>query len=637
MNEDRLRRAVAVANVPTLLCVLVQLTGETRWLEDPFLPTRNRGLGDNTSGGLPEDVQAEVRAAAADAIVAWQRGEPVALPHPPQELLVRMLAVAMGEEVTPEYGSMIASELELGEPGAEHQAPLDVPDGFRVLVVGAGMSGIAAGVLLGLAGVPYTVLERRDTVGGVWLENRYPGAGVDTPSALYSYSFAPHEWTKHFALRDELHDYLESVADRFGVRERIRLGTEVLAAAYDEDAQGWTVEARAPDGSTETLRANVLVTAVGGFNKPRMPDVPGLESFEGDLLHTARWPDDLDLTGKRLAVIGNGASAMQLVPAAAGTAGHVDVFQRSPQWAAPFELFHVDVPPELRELAAAVPVYRVWYRLRAGWTFNDRLYDSLQKDPDWEHPDRSLNKLNDAIRRFFVQYIESELEGRPDLIAKATPGYPPYGKRILLDNGWYASLRRDDVELITDAIAEVRADRVVTEAGTEHPVDVIACATGFDVVRFLVPMEVRGRGGVRLHDVWGDEDARAYLGTAVPGFPNFFMLYGPNTQGGHGGSLIGTVEAQLHYLMDVLRQLFEQDIGALEVRQDVHDAYNARVDEAHGRMVWTHPGMTTYYRNSRGRVVVPIPWRVVDFWHMTRHADLAEYITEPAAEPARAS
>ena len=194
MNEDRLRRAVAVANVPTLLCVLVQLTGEMRWLEDPFLPTRNRGLGDNTSGGLPEDVQAEVRAAAADAIVAWQRGEPVALPHPPDELLVRMLAVAMGEGVAPEYGPMIASELELGEPGAEHQAPLDVPDGFRVLVVGAGMSGIAAGVLLGLAGVPYTVLERRDTVGGVWLENRYPGAGVDTPSALYSYSFAPHEY-----------------------------------------------------------------------------------------------------------------------------------------------------------------------------------------------------------------------------------------------------------------------------------------------------------------------------------------------------------------------------------------------------------------------------------------------------------
>jgi 4-hydroxyacetophenone monooxygenase len=632
-DDARFREGVAHANVPTLLLVLVQLTGDMRWLEDPYRPIRSRGVDDNPTGGLPEPIQDEIRAAALDAILAWRAGRPVALPDPSDELLVRMLSVSMGEEVPPEYGPMIAWELGLPRAmAAEPEEPVEPPDGFNVLVIGAGISGIAAAVKLQEAGIQYSVVEKHGTVGGTWWENRYPGAGVDTPSALYSFSFAENDWSLYFALRDELHDYLERVASEFGIRPKIRFNTEVISASYDEPHQEWTVRVRRPDGALETLSANVVISAVGAFNRPKMPAIPGLDRFDGRCVHTARWPDGLELSGKRVAVIGNGASAMQVLPAIADDAASVTAFQRSPQWAAPFDQFQRPVPEPVRFLAREVPLYRKWYRVRSGWTFNDRIHPALQKDPAWPHPERAVNEINDRHRKFLTRYIESEIGDRPDLLEKVMPDYPPFGKRILLDNGWYRSLTRDDLDLVTEPIEEIRADRVVTRSGAEYEVDVIVFATGFDVVRFLSTIEVRGRSGRSIRETWDDDDARAYLGTAIPDFPNFFMLYGPNTQAGHGGSLIGATEAQLHYILDLLQRMFRHGIGSVECRQGVYDAYNQRVDEAHERMVWTHPGMSTYYRNSRGRVVVNTPFRIVDFWHMTRTADLDDYVVEPAVE-----
>jgi 4-hydroxyacetophenone monooxygenase len=319
------------------------------------------------------------------------------------------------------------------------------------------------------------------------------------------------------------------------------------------------------------------------------------------------------------------------VPAIVEKVASVSVFQRSPQWAAPFELFQADVPEDLRWLIANVPLYRIWYRLRAGWTFNDRIHSTLQKDPDWEHPERAVNAVNDAHRRFFTRYVEQELGDRPDLMEKVLPDYPPYGKRILLDNGWYRTLKRDNVHLITDSIRQITEKGVVTEDGVEHELDVLVCATGFHAIRFLTPMEIRGRSGRLLREeTWNDDDARAYMGITVPDYPNLLMLYGPNAQGGHGGSIIGTAEMQVNYVVSLLRQMVENGIGAIEARQDLYEDYNRRVDEAHEKMVWTHPGMDTYYRNSRGRVVVNTPWRVVDYWRMTRKANLDDYVVEPA-------
>ena len=338
---------------------------------------------------MPEPVQAEIRAGARTAIVEWMDGRPLAIPNPDVELLVRMLSVSMGEEVPAEYGPMIASELGLGgEAYSRPPHPVEAPGDFSVIVIGAGLSGIAAGVRLEREGIPYRILERHGNVGGTWYESRYPGCGVDTPSALYSFSFAPRPWTRYFALRDELQEYVEDVATDTGVRERIELETEVLSASYDEEEQAWSVAVRRADGSEEEIRAKAVISAVGAFGRPRMPDIPGLADFGGRCAHTARWPEDLDLAGRRVGVIGNGASSMQLVPAVAEEVESLTIFQRSPQWAAPFEVFQREVPDELRWLSLEVPIYRAWYRLRAGWTFNDRLHSSLQKDPEWPHPQR---------------------------------------------------------------------------------------------------------------------------------------------------------------------------------------------------------------------------------------------------------
>jgi 4-hydroxyacetophenone monooxygenase len=369
-EEARFREAVELANVPTLIPMLVMMTGDLRWLDDPYRPRRNRGMGDNPTGGLPQGTQDEIRAAALAAILAWRQGRPLALPEPPNDLLVRMLTVSMGEEVPPEYGPMIESELGLrGQSFSQHVCGLDVPEGFCVLVVGAGVSGIAAGVRLEEAGIPFTILERNETVGGTWLDNRYPGCGVDTPSAIYSFSFAPRDWSRFFCLRDELHEYLENVAGETGVRERIRFGVEVVSAQYDENAQEWELGT----ASGERLRANAVISAVGAFNPPKRPPIPGLDSFSGPVVHTAQWPEDLAVSRKRVAVIGNGASAMQLVPAIAPEIASLTIFQRSPQWAAPFELFQAEVPEPVRFLSREVPLYRIWYRLRAAWIYNDRI------------------------------------------------------------------------------------------------------------------------------------------------------------------------------------------------------------------------------------------------------------------------
>ena len=627
-EAQRFAAVIEIANIPVLLMMLVQLTGDLHWLDDKYRTRRARAeCNDNDTGGHPDAVVAEIRAAALEAIVAWRAGRPVAIPEPSRELRLKMLSVAMGEEILDEYDSIIAEELSSVQDRTAEKLP--VPDGFGILIIGAGVSGLCAAVNFQRAGIPFTILEKSTRVGGIWRDNRYPGAGVDTPNHLYSFANAPYDWSMYYALRDELHTYLEYVADKFGLRSHIRFETEVKSATYDNATQRWAVAVRNADGSHQTLEANVVISAVGIFNPIKMPTIKGLDRFQGTCFHTAEWPADLDLKGKRVAMIGNGASAMQVGPEIQNTVASLTIFQRSPHWVAPNDQFRTPIPEPLRFLLREVPLYRVWYRLRLGWTFGDRFHTALQKDPNWPHPERSMNKINDSHRAFFTQYIASELGDRKELVDKVVPSYPPFGKRMLMDNGWYRMLRNERVKLISDPIVEIGPDRIITKDGSEYEADVLVVATGFDVLRFLTAFEVHGPSGRSLREVWNDDDARAYLGLAMPDFPNFFCLYGPNLQPGHGGSLIFVVEMQVRYIMDLLKQMLNQGIGAVECRQDVHDAYNERVDEAHASMVWTHPGMETYYRNARGRVVVNGPYRNATFYDMTRTADLDDFIVEP--------
>jgi 4-hydroxyacetophenone monooxygenase len=610
--------------------VLFQLTGDEKWLSAPYQPTPARGLADHPTGGLSQAHQAEVRAAAAAAIARWSEGEPAAVPAPSGDLIDRMMSACVGEPVPSEYGLLLAEEMAADQAGLPVRGAQPRGGDFTVAIIGAGVSGMLAGIRLRQQGIKFVIFEKADGVGGTWRQNHYPGAGVDTPSFLYSFSFFPRSWASHFGKRDEILDYLQDLAHTFGLERFVEYQTEVIEAEYQAARQDWAVTVVSPRGGQRTQHFNAIISAVGLLSVPSIPNLPGSESFRGRLFHATHWPDDVDLGGRDVAVIGTGASAMQIVPAIASSVRSLTVFQRSPQWVAPNSNYFAPVPDALNWLMEHVPFYHRWYRFRLAWVFNDRIHSSLQIDPDWPDSARSLNAVNDRHRQFFIRYIRSELDGRADLQAKTIPDYPPFGKRMLLDNGWYAALRRDNVELVTEPAVALTADGVRSSSGAEFPADIVVLATGFDALNLLHPIVIRGRDGRTLREVWGADDATAYLGITTPDFPNLFFMYGPNTNSGSGGSYIFIAECEITYIVDLLVKMLDAGIAVVEPRQDVHDEYNERVDQAHSRMVWTHPGMRTYYRNARGRVVTNSPWRFIDYWQMTRQADLGDFVTEPA-------
>ncbi len=423
------------------------------------------------------------------------------------------------------------------------------------MIVGGGFAGLCAGIKLKAAGIAFTILEKNDDVGGTWLENTYPGCGVDTPSHLYSFSFAQRaDWPRYFARRDELHGYLCRLADDYGLRPFMRFGREVESIVWHGRpaplARQGAHRRRSPARPYRQRR----------HQRHRLPQPAGLSehrrastSFAGPCMHTARWRNDVDIAGQRVAVLGTGASAMQLVPAIAGVAERVIVFQRSPQWGLPNPNQPRAVARATQLLMRDVPWYLGWYRLRLVWNFGDRLFPALQIDPDWPHPDRAVNAINDRHRQFLTKYILAELGDRTGPAStSACPTYPPYGKRPLLDAGWFRTVARDDVEVVTDRIAGSRPEGVVTETGEEIPADVLVLATGFQNLNLLSPIEVRGRSGRTLRETWGEDDATAHLGITVPDFPNLFMLLGPNTIAGHGGSAALGIEMEirLHHADD---------------------------------------------------------------------------------------
>jgi len=376
-----------------------------------------------------------------------------------------------------------------------------------------------------------------------------------------------------------------------------------------------------------------VISATGQLNQPKIASIRGLEQFAGPTWHSARWRHDVPLEGKRIAVVGTGASAMQFLRSVAARAAKVTVFQRSPQWARPPQDYHGTVSHGERWLLENIPYYYPWYRFGLMWRFGDGLLPTVRRDPSWPHPERAMNYRNDRQRQQMTEYLLAQLEGRPDLVAKCLPDYPPYGKRILIDNGWYQALKRPNVELVTEAVDRIEADAVIAVDGSRHEVDAIILATGFEAARMLGSMTVLGRSGQPLAEAWTDDDPRAYLGITVPDYPNLFVTYGPNTGLAHGGSLIFVIECQVRYITTLLRDMIERSVDRLEVRRDVHDRYIEKVDAEHAELVWTHPGMNNWYRNRRGRVFGPMPFRLVDYWRFTREPDLDDF----EARPRRAS
>jgi 4-hydroxyacetophenone monooxygenase len=634
-ETGRLRAALSSANIPTLLMVLVQMTGDDRWLEPPFAPSHAQGLDDNDSGGLGPTKQQQVREATLAAVTAYRRGTLTPTTPDPQKV-AKMLSVALAEDVPADYGPLLAEELGTKSRDVEFTAP--PPEGFEVVIIGAGLSGICAAIKLRQANIAFTILEKNTGIGGTWFENKYPGVGVDTPSHLYSFSFAKNtKWTRYFAKANEVHDYLSSLVDEYGIRSHVRFATEVERADYDDDAGQWVIRAN-QGGERTTVHASALISAVGMVNRPSVPEIPGLETFDGPVMHTAAWDPLVSLVDKHVAVVGTGASAMQLVPTIVDEAKGVTIFQRSKQWALPHPNYQRAVSPDVRLLMDEIPFYIGWYRLRSFWNFSDRLHATIQVDPQWEHPERSVNASNERHRTFLTRYITDQLGGRDDLVAACVPDYPPYGKRPLIDNGWFRMLLRDDVELINEGVASVSPHHVQSDSGHRYPADVLVMATGFKTLQMLYPMDIRGRSGKTLRgQAWEADDARAFLGITVPDYPNFFILNGPNTNAGHGGSAIHSTEFQVRYVLQALDHLFSHQGKSLEPADGAYHDYNEELDAALALTVWAHPGMTTYYRNAAGRIVITSPWKYLDYWSRTAAFDPSDFHVELVDEDEVAS
>jgi 4-hydroxyacetophenone monooxygenase len=626
-DDDEILRALDDAVLPPLLCALAYISGDLSLLSDDVRIDALQLL-DPTGGLRPDQIEAG-RQLAFEALTRFRDSGARQAPPPTLDELKEMIDYTSGGMSMDEYIPMLNEELAVA--GEDLRAPewerseLAPGTDLTVAVIGAGMSGLAASYRLKQAGVDHVIIEKNDDVGGTWLQNTYPGCRVDVPNHLYSYSFAQtDDWPHHFSTQGTLLGYFQRCADEFGIRERIRFNTEVTSVVFNDGTATWTVQLDTPDGP-DTLEVNAVISAVGQLNRPLMPDIEGMDRFCGPSFHSAEWPVGFDVAGKRVAVIGTGASAIQIIPAIAPAADHVSVFQRTPPWLVPTPDYHAEVPEGLRWLFRHVPTYSQWYRYWLFWRMADGLLPTTEVDPGWPEDLESVSAPNEFLRQTLLQYYEDQFGADPDLLAKVLPHYPPSAKRALRDNGiWASTLMRDDVDLIGEPIQCVTATGVRTTDGTDHDVDVIVYGTGFTASRFLTPMKVVGRDGVDLHQ-WWDGDARAYKGITMPGFPNLFLLYGPNTNIVINGSIIFFSECEVHYVMACLRHVLSSGKRAIDCRPEVHDAYNERIDEANRLRAWGASDVNSWYKSASGRVAQNWPFTLLEYWQQTTDVDPADY------------
>jgi len=630
-DDDLIRAAVQQASVPALLMSMVHMTGDVGLLKE--LPKPFMLIAMDLQGAMSESDKEVVRRRAVDVIRDYRdRGCPP--PFVPDEDEMRlMFDVISAGTVTEEHVDYAAADLRFSDADQRGPTMASTPgdrSAFSVVIIGCGEAGLLAGIKLKQAGIPFTIVEKQSGVGGTWLANRYPGCRVDIANQYYSYSFEPTDhWTHYYSEQPEILTYLQDVADRHDIAPHVRFSTSVTGASWDDVAAAWQVSIQGSGGEMQTLTARALVCAVGQFSNSVIPDIKGAKNFRGSSFHTADWRDDVDLNGKRVAVIGAGASGFQLVPAIADTTAQVDVYQRTPQWMAPNPMYHDAIPDGARWAIRHLPYYGRWLRFVSWWPIADALDEQVRIDPDWDNGGLSCNESNHAIREMFIAWMRAFCDDE-ELLEKVTPKYPPMGKRTLQDNGtWLRTLQRDDVELIVDGIAEITAHGVTTVDGIHRPADVLIWATGFDVNHQLGPINVTGLDGIALNEVWGDA-AYAYLGVTVPRFPNFFCMYGPGTNGVNGASIIYNSECQMRYIMGCIDMVLHGGAGSVMPKAEVCDDYNRRSQQRLKTMVYSHPAISSsYYKNAAGAVPTLYAFRIFDYWRWTNRPNPEDYEQRP--------
>ncbi len=619
VDREGLLAALQDANLPTLLMVLTTFTQDREYLKS-FAPYLTAAYAANAPSTVPDAKAQDLR----DRLFAvlTQTPPPIEKPIAP-ELLRLMMSVSVGENVDPDLIPVLYDQMgfEQAAKRKDMTSRRSPPTDFDVIVIGGGMSGIAAGIKLSEAGYSYTIIEKNEELGGTWWENRYPGVGVDTPSHFYSYSFELNpEWSHYHPKGQEIQDYLVSVAGRHGVRSNVVFNTRVTGATWNEATAKWHVHLVHKDGTTSEKVVSAVLLAHGVLNRWSMPKIRGLETFAGPKMHTAGWDTSVDLKGKRVAVIGTGASAAQLAPAIADEVSQLTIFQRSKHWVLNNPDINVNVNDNVRFALRNIPHYKEWFRFRVYWFSGDGLYGNVKMEPDWPNQDVSISAQNDAVRNYALHYINTKLASRPDLIEKIVPDYPIFGKRIVLDadGGWLDTLVKPNVTLETRGIDHIEKDAVVLKDGTRIEVDVLALATGFEITKVAGNLDIVGKGGCRIQDDWGEDDPYSYLGVMTPGYPNFFFVLGPNSAPNHAAGVNMVIEAQINWMIETLDLIVAEGARKVEPTMAAYDAWNRKVAAQMSQMIWAHPKAKSYYLNSAGRNIISCPFRLADYWKWTR-------------------
>jgi cation diffusion facilitator CzcD-associated flavoprotein CzcO len=636
-TDETIDDAVKYADPMVLRGLLYQLTGDESVAatqattadirhSEPGSASKELALVQSKADVSDPSEVAMIQSKAAAFLKSYRDEGAPDIPCGPPERLPRSLSLVAGTDIPTSELEMWLEQLAL-DPWARGLVWQDLPASpdlrnFVVAVIGAGMGGLNVAVQLKHAGIPYFVIEKNDEVGGTWYENQYPGARVDSPSRTYTHIYGvDFEYPNAFCLQRENLRYFKWVADHFDIRDDITFKTEVKSVVWDETTKLWEISGNGPDGS-RIWHANAVIASVGFLSRPNMPSISGMETFEGEAFHTARWPVGLDLKGKRVAVIGTGATGYQLIPELAKLADHTFVFQRTPNWCFDTKSYLDPFPAQVNWLDRNFPYIRNFIRFRLSWLAGPQTFSPIMRiDPQFEDQ-HARSALNKKIRDQQLAFIKRKLANRPDLIEKMTPVAPPYSARpIIIDTDYsiYDALLRDDVTLVSDPILKIKPNGIEVQGGSEYSVDIIVYATGFKANDFLWPMEIRGRDGKRVEELWEKDGARAYLGTMLPGFPNFFMIYGPNTNNFGGLQIVDFEEMVTRFALQCIGGLITQKKRTVDITLDAYWRYNDEVDRAEALMVYKDPRAHNYYKNDSGRSAANNPIDIRKIWTWLRN------------------
>ncbi|MDA9079697.1 NAD(P)/FAD-dependent oxidoreductase, partial [Gammaproteobacteria bacterium] len=513
INKNNISLAIKSASFPVLAASLVHVVGDIKILDD--LPKPKMAMLGEIQGYLSEQEKQLIESIALPLLEQYfSNTELKDFYIPSDDEMHKIMNYIVGAEVSEDYVPMMLDEINLRPSKSikNTAAPnkRDIKD-FSALIIGAGMSGILMGIKLAERGIPFKIYEKNKSVGGTWAENTYPGCRVDIPNHFYSYSFEEnHQWSQYFSQQPELEQYFQACFDKYDLAGMTQFNTEVSAMTFDDSTNLWSIQS-INNGSEQSEEFNLVISCVGQLNQPKIPEINGLESFEGNIFHSARWPQDDQITGKKVAVIGSGASAFQIVPSIADKCNELTVFQRSAPWMFPNPDYHRDVEDGKKWLLENLPGYSRWYRFLLFWPGSDQLLDSLFIDPEWQGGESSINETNDQMRQIFTDAMLGQLQDK-SLIPKVIPNYPPFGKRMLQDNGaWLQSLQKDNVRIFTNEIQEL-TPRGILSNNQLHEFDTIILATGFKAQEFFTPICINGGDGF-FNDQYGDSP-QSYLGIA---------------------------------------------------------------------------------------------------------------------------